>query len=460
MSPLSALLELRASLRLKPFDTSSEEGRSKERQRRALLTMIADVFARGCGLVVLILTLRIALPYLGQERYGILATIISFSTILMALDLGIGNALIGQVAKATAASEEEITQLVSRAFWVLMAIGMTVTMVLLVASQVAPIAWAFKGAAPGILEEGRSTLAMFAVLFGLSIPLGAMRNVYLGLQRGYTVHIVSAIFTIGSLLMLLLLPKFQAPMAAFLFVGYGMQVVSGLILIVPFISQGRITGPRRDYFLGSETRELLRVGGLFFFLQIGTMVGWGSDPLILSARIGPLAVVILTMVDRASQLISVPLFIVNKPLWAGYAEALANGDKAYIKKTLKRSLIITASFATTIAVVLFLSGNVLFRFLSKNVVQVSGGFFGLYLCWMVIRSLGDCLAMYMNGVHVLKPQMVLVVAFIAVSIPAKIFFADHFGLVGFLSAAIVSYLLVVILPCLTIFRKDIFAAIS
>ena len=90
MSPLTALLELRASLRLKPFDTSSEEGRSKERQRRALLTMIADVFARGCGLIVLILTLRIALPYLGQERYGILATVISFASILIALDLGIG----------------------------------------------------------------------------------------------------------------------------------------------------------------------------------------------------------------------------------------------------------------------------------------------------------------------------------------------------------------------------------
>jgi O-antigen/teichoic acid export membrane protein len=460
MSLITPLVNARQYLRLQHFDTSTEEGRSKERQRRALLTMIADVFARGCGLLVLILTLRISLPYLGQERYGILATIISFASILIALDLGIGNALIGQVAKTTVADRDEIARLVSRAFWVLTLVGATITVLLLLLSQLAPISWAFKGASPGSLQECRSTLALFAVLFGASIPLGAMRNVYHGLQRGYVVHLVSASLTVVSLALLFLLTRFHAGMPAFLFVGYGTQVLAGLILLVPFLVQGRITGPRREYLIGEETRKLLRVGGLFFLLQIGTMAGWGADPLILSSCIGPLAVVVFTLADRAAQLIAVPLFIVNKPLWAAYAEALARGDKAYIRKTLKRSLLVTALIATSIAMALFFGSTTIFRFLSKSVVVVPRGFLAVYLLWAVIRSLGDCLAMYMNGVHVLRPQVILVVMFIAVSIPAKIIFAQTSSLAGFVVASILSYLLASIIPAFTIFRKDMFAAIT
>ena len=432
MAIVNQFVELKEYVRLHPFDTATEEGRSKERQRRALLTMLADLFSRACGFVVMILTLRIALPYLGQERYGILATIISFSTILMALDLGIGNALVGMVAKLAVGADEKLNRLINRALWVLTFVGMTIAALLLLASQFAPLGWAFKGAGPDSLTECRNTLALFALLFGTSIPLGAMRNVYHGLQKGYVVHIVSAVATVISLGLLYLLTRFHARMPAFLFVGYGMQVLSGGALLLPFLFQGGISAPRLEYFSGDETRELLKVGGLFLLLQVGVMAGWGADPLILSSRIGPLAVVVFTLADKASQLIAVPLYILNKPLWATYAEALARGDKSYIRNTLKRSLAVTAGIATSIAMVLYFGSQTIFRFLSKNVVEVPRGFLAIFLLWTIIRALGDCLAMYLNGVHVLRPQVILVMLFIVVSIPAKIIFAGTSSLTGFI----------------------------
>lgn len=460
MSLIASFANLGSNLQLKPFDTSSEEGRTRERQRRALLTIIADVFSKGCGLIVLILTLRISLPYLGQERYGILATVISFTNILVALDLGVGNALIGQVAKGTVADQENVSSLVSRGFWVLVAVGTVVGGLLLLLSRWVPIAWAFKGASAASLAECRGTLALFAVLFASSIPLGALRNVYFGLQRGYVVHLVSAIAAVASLLLLFLVVRFHAGMSAFLFAGYGIRVLSGLALLVPFLLRGQLTGFRWDYLYGQETRGLLGVGGLFFLLQIGTMAGWGADPLILSSRIGPLAVVIFTLADRATQLISIPLFILNKPFWATYAEALARGDKAYIRRTLKLSLTLTTLIAVVIAMFLFFARTPIFRFLSKDVVEVPAGFLAAYLLWTIIRSLGDSLAMYMNGVHVLRSQVILLLLFIVVSIPAKIIFASTSSLVGFVVASIMSYILASVVPTFTIFRKNVFAAIS
>lgn len=455
-----SLTAFRTRLRFAPFDISTEEGRSMERQRRTFLTILADVFSKGCGFVVLILTLRISLPYLGQERYGILATIVSFANILVALDLGIGNALIGEVAKTTVTTQEGLSSLVSRAFWVLIVVGALVTGILLMTSQVAPIAWAFKGANKASLLEVRSTLVIFALIFGFSIPLGAIRNVYFGLQRGYIIHIVSSASAIISLCLLYMVVHFHVGMPTFLFVGFGVRVLSGVILLSPHLLHGKITAFRWNYLFGKETQALLGVGGLFLLLQIGTMAGWGADSLILSSSIGPFAVVVFTLVDRAAQLISIPLFIINKPLWATYAEALARGDKAYIRRTLRNSILMTAFIAFTIASVLFLIRHPIFKFLSHGMVEIPMKFLIIYLLWMVIRSLGDCLAMYMNGVHVLKPQIILVLFFITISIPAKIYASDKVGLSGFVVAAIASYFVASIVPTFTFFRKQIFQFIS
>src|SRR3989304_9412708 len=57
-------------LRTTPFDTSTDEGRSKERYRRIVLTSVTSFVSRavlaGCALV----SVRLALNYLGAERYG------------------------------------------------------------------------------------------------------------------------------------------------------------------------------------------------------------------------------------------------------------------------------------------------------------------------------------------------------------------------------------------------------
>lgn len=448
--------ELVRHARLHPFDTSTAAGRTQERHRRVLLTMGANVLARGTSLLVIILTLRIALPYLGQERYGALATVVSFSALLTFLDLGIGNALVGRVAQASVtAGESGLAGLVSRATWVLASIGLAIATVLGLLATFAPLAWAFKDVSAGVLLEVRHTLLLFAVLFGLSIPLGAAQKVYHGLQRGYVVHLVTTGFMLAGLGLLALLTTLDAPMPAFLFAGYGMQVLSGGALLIMLARGGGLTGPRLEYFVGPATRDLLRVGGLFFFLQLGVMAGWGGDALILSATIGPAAVVVFTIVDRASQLVTVPLTMVNAPLWASYAEAFARGDTGYIRKTLRRSLVFTVAGALGMSAALYAASGPLFRFMAKATVAVPVAFLVAFLAWIVLRAVGDSLAMYLNGVHVLRPQLAVVVLYVALSVPVKVVVASGYGLAPFVVASLSCYILAVVVPYLTVFRRQV-----
>jgi len=108
------ILAARKFLTLRPFDVTTEQGRSDERYRLAILSMGANVLSRGVAVVVMVLSVSLTLPYLGAERFGIWMTIASFAGMLSFLDLGVGNALANKVAHAAIhADQHSLRSLIS-----------------------------------------------------------------------------------------------------------------------------------------------------------------------------------------------------------------------------------------------------------------------------------------------------------------------------------------------------------
>ncbi len=60
------------------------------------------------ALAVMLLSIRWTLPYLGEERFGVWMTVSSFATMLVVLDLGIGNALTNHAAHAAAKDNPDV----------------------------------------------------------------------------------------------------------------------------------------------------------------------------------------------------------------------------------------------------------------------------------------------------------------------------------------------------------------
>src|SRR3982751_421810 len=89
-------------VRVRPFDCSTEAGRSQERYRRAALAVLASVAARGVSILTLLLTVPLTVGYLGEERYGLWMAVTSFLGFLVFADLGIGNGLINTISDAHA----------------------------------------------------------------------------------------------------------------------------------------------------------------------------------------------------------------------------------------------------------------------------------------------------------------------------------------------------------------------
>src|SRR5688572_15429592 len=117
-------------IRLGPFDTTTDAGRSRERYRRVGLTFLATVAGRGAAAVASLIAVPVMLSYLGAERYGLWAALSSASAALLFADLGIGNGLLSVLAEDEGRDDRQAAQKdVSSAFIALLAVAVILAVV-------------------------------------------------------------------------------------------------------------------------------------------------------------------------------------------------------------------------------------------------------------------------------------------------------------------------------------------
>ena len=195
---------LKGVLRFKPFDTSTEKGRSQERYRRAAWTTFTSILAKGVTALVSLITVRLTIGYLGTERYGLWMTITSVVSMLMFADFGIGNGLLNAITDARGRDDvESVRKYVSSAFFVLLGIAVFLLGLFTVAYPF--IAWArvFNVSSTVASRESGPAVFVFMVCFLLNLPLDVVQRVQTGHQEGYATNFWTVAGSLASLSCLL-----------------------------------------------------------------------------------------------------------------------------------------------------------------------------------------------------------------------------------------------------------------
>jgi len=453
---VKSILAIRKYLQWQSFDMSSEEGRTAERYRLALWSVIANVLSKGVAMLVMVLSVSLTLPYLGPERFGVWMTIASFVGMLVFLDLGIGNALTNHVARIAAQEKkEQLAQTISGGLGFLFFVGLSATIVLCALAAVLPWQVIIKVKDPLIQDEILKTLYLFAALFGFNLFGSGVQKVFTGLQRSFEAHAASAVSSTFSLVMLWWAAQEHAGIAVLLLATLGCQSLGGFMLLglLKRRSLFHLQGIWRS--IATEKNSLMKVGGLFFVLQIGTMVGWGADSLIISSTIGATYVAVYSVTQRLFQFVSVPLAMVNAPLWSAYADANVRGDRVFIRQTLTKSIALTICVSVAGGAMLVLMSKELVAWWTNDVVAVQVSFVIAFFIWTFCETVGNSLAMMMNGCGIVREQVITVLALTALALPAKILAINYFGLTGMLAVYIGLYCLVVFLFYGYFFRNSI-----
>jgi O-antigen/teichoic acid export membrane protein len=446
-------------IRFTPFDTATVEGLRNERNRLIALGAVSSMLSKVLGLAAALVSIPMALSYLGTERFGVWSTLSSLVMALQFADLGIGNGVINSVADAHGKGDREaVRRCLSSALLALGAISLLLMFALPALVFLPDWASLFKLKSTLTMSEVKLAIAMFWVCIALAVPLGLVQRAQIGLQKGYLASLWQCISNLLSILAIWGATRFELGLPWLVLALLGAPLLSALVNgALFFFRTERDLLPLPRLVTAAAVRRLLSKGGEFFILQIACAAVMYSDSLIIVHVLGAERVAEYALPDKLFSVVPVLLSTILAPLWPAYGEAIARGDFAWTKRIFKRSLVLCVSVATLASVFLALLGPWLIHAWVGGQVPVNQTLLWALGLWKLVECAGLALAMLFNGAGLIRMQIVSACLMGVASLTVKPYMVVAMGVEGAPIATVAIYLTFALIPYLTflpqIFRR-------
>jgi O-antigen/teichoic acid export membrane protein len=423
--------------------------RARDRERRFVRSAGFSVLSKITAIAVNLLSVPLTYNYLGAERYGVWIALSSLIAILGFADLGVGNGVVNQVAAANGRDDRaDIQRACSAGTFVLGAIA---GLGLVAFSMAYPLmSWAdalnVKGAEAA--NEVGSALFVLVAIFAVGMPISVVMKVQSGLQQGYRSATWQCLGTLLSLAALLLvvqerlgLPWLVAALAG------APALANGLNWLDFFLVRRRDLMPRLCHLDKASAQSVMRLGLSFLALQLVMAMTSAADGLLIAKALGPEAVAAFAIPDRLFSQVSSVLLLLMAPLWPAYGEALSRGDRQWVARTLRSSLAMAGVFSILAVTVLSLGAPYIFSVWIGKDFSCSIGLLVALSFWKVLESIGGALAAFMNGVGLIRLQVVCALATGILSLSLKILVLPQWGVTAVPWVMALSFLVLFLLPC-------------
>jgi O-antigen/teichoic acid export membrane protein len=437
-------------LRLRPFDTSTADGRAAERHRRAAWSTVAGIGARLLAIAVSLVTIPLAIGYLGPEQYGVWVTISAVTAMLTFADFGLGYGLMNAIADAYGRDDRAAARrAVSSAFLMLSAVS-TVALAgfALVYGSIPWAAVANVSTSAGAAEVG-PTMIVFFTCFAANLPLTLVQRIQYGYQEGFEVSLWTALGTLIALagLVAAIQARASLPWLVLALAG-GPLVATALNGVVLFTRRHPDLRPRLRLATRRVALSLVRVGLLFFVLQLAVAVAYQSDVVVAAQILGPAAAAEYSVTLRLFFLVPSGLSMLYLPLWPAYGEAIARGDLAWVRRTLIRATAFGVAATTASSAFLVVAGeDVLRAWLGPVFDPPFVMLLGMAL-WAIVSTGFASISMLLNSATVIRFQLIVATIMAGTSILASIVLAGRFGISGIIWGTLLAYLACSALPTL------------
>lgn len=434
----SRIRRLRALFRLMPFDVSNEEGRAQERHRRALLSSATGVLSRIVSLVTPLVTIPLTLSYLGTERYGVWMTISSVVASLAFADLGIGNGLLNSVSAAYGRDDKALArEYVSSGFFLLLAIALILATGYFAAYPFLPWQKLFGISSPAVAAEVPRAVTVFVACFLLSFPLGTIDRTLMAYQEAFRTAFWAPFASLLSLLFVVVAIKQNLGIAGLIFAISGTSVLISMangVFLFKFNRPWLL--PRPSLITKSAASRILKLGGMFFVIQLAAMVRSNSGNMVIAHTLGSSAVTQYAVPVRVLVIVGSLITIMLTPIWPAYSEAIARGDVDWVRTTLKRSTALSLVLTIPFGAFLILFGRViLFHWTGGRVVPSTTLLIALAI-WGIVSGVWACFAIFLMAAAIRFHACTTVMASV-LNLFLSIYFTGRIGISGAVLSSII-----------------------
>jgi len=256
-----------------------------------------------------------------------------------------------------------------------------------------------------------------SVLIATHQPFKSSLILLVGQVLTFILIYLLTIFTHGSLF-LLVFAVAGSPLVVFLFAN-----------IYLYNTDLKLYAPKFSHVDFSTAKSLLGTGGIFFFIQMGAVILYQTDNIVITRTLGPDEVTTFNVAYKYFSIISVIFGIIMTPYWSAFTDAAAKNDWDWIKHSLRKMRMLWV-YVSILAAGLYLFSSVAYYLWLRNKVTVPN-FLSLNMAIFVVTVAWQSIYAYsLNGIGKLRIQLIFVVTTAIVNIPLSIVLIHWVGISG------------------------------
>jgi len=410
--------------------------------------------ARLLASAVTLISLPLAVRYLGAERYGVWATITTTVIWINLLDLGIANTLTNHVSRAYALDDKTAAaRYLTNAL--LLTAGVSAAVGAIFAAIFPRLNWAalFNAGPKVTTSELRLTIVAGAALMLLGLPANLGSKVLAGYQELHRNNFAVCAGAAASVVGLALGIVLHVSMPVLFVMSAGCLTFANLATLVVVVWHKPWLLPRPALIGRCAIKELLRSGSAFFLIQVAAVVVFSSDNLIVSHYLGAAEVTPYSVTWKLVGLAAVLQSLMFPALWPAYTEAYVKRDYTWIRRTFALTMRGTVALNLVCVGVLAIFGRSLIRVWAGPTAVPAESLLLAMGLWAVINgfmSVESCLLAALNRT---REQAVLSIIAAGLNIALSIALVRHIGSLGVIGGTVLSYLLVLVVPQSLLVRK-------
>lgn len=400
------------------------------------------------------ITIPFMVSYLGAEKFGVWATMLTLISWVMLFDFGIGSGLKNKITESLGKNERKAAaSYISTSYAVIGGISVLLFFFFSLAAYWAPWQRVFntKTISESTLRTAVITLSFFVFLnFWISL----VNQIYHGIQKSSIVVLGQFFSNTLALILVYLLHSFAEPSLIYIVIAYGVSLVTANAALSVFLfRRHKDFLPSPALFKKNQIEPLLSLGLKFFVIQFAVILIFMTDKILISQLLGPASVTPYEIVFKLFSVFTVFHSIVLTPLWPAYSDAYTKNDMVWIRKQLKRQIFIAIAIFFG-AFVLVILGPTLIKIWIGDDIHISYLmyiFFGIFIC---VSVWSNVFAYFVNAIGRLNVQLSTAIIAALLNVPLSIIFVKVYGMgsEGILLATIISLSIYAVVGPIDVYR--------
>lgn len=388
--------------------------------RSALLNMML----KPISVVLSLVYTPLLLDYLGNEKYGLWATVLSFITWINFFDVGIGNGLRNLLSKIMAEGKKtEAQKAVSTAYIMLSIISVILLIILL--SFALFVDWNI------IFSTTVQMKLMMVITFAfvcINFVLALSNTLLYALNQSEKVSLRNCLAQLLNIIGLIIISNLSNGNLV------AMAVLFGGSSTVLYLWNSCLIFKRYSFLVPTITKfdrlkinDICSVGIEFFVIQLMGLLLFTVDNIIITHFFGPEAATPFTIVNKVFNTMYAVFAAFIVPYWSRTTVAACENDIKWIKNSIKKVFIVGGIFICSYIAMGFVFEPLMKIWLKRELYYQPGLVIVMIVFYIFYTVLGsEC--QFINGIGNIKVQLIVYIVIGVANIPLSLLLGIKFGL--------------------------------